>query len=102
MTITIRRKVLCSSSDILQYDAKNLFFFRCKLRQCYGAHRGSEGIAEIAPDGFDVHTRMVQNLLFRIAEYGESPIFKEWLSFESALQNQYVNMASFCAPPQRF
>lgn len=70
MTITIRRKVLCSSSDILQYDAKNLFFFRCKLRQCYGAHRGREGIAEIAPDGFDVHTRMVQNLLFRIAEYG--------------------------------
>ncbi len=87
-------------TDILQYYAKNLFFFRCKLCQCYGAHREREGIAEIAPDGFDVHTRMVQNLLFRIAEYGESPIFKEWLSFEGALQNQYVNMASFCAPPQ--
>lgn len=81
--------------DIRTYYAKNLFFLRCKSIQGYGAHREYGHMMEIAPRGFDVHERMVQNLQYRIATYGECDIFEKWFAYESNLENVYIDRKDF-------
>ncbi len=80
--------------DIKNYYAKNLFFFRCKSVQGYGQHRAYGNILEIAPRGFDVHKRMIENLQFRMKICGELEIFKIWKKYEESLQNTYIDIAS--------
>jgi len=81
--------------DIRDYYAKNVFFFRCKSVQGYGVHREHGNMLEIAPDGFDVHYRMVENLKYRIREYGSCEFFTKWLDYESELKNTYISLEEF-------
>lgn len=78
-----------------EYYAKNVFFFRCKSRQGYGAHSEYGNMLEIAPIGFSVHERMVDNLKYRIRTYGEFDIFTRWLEYEKSLDNIYVGISCF-------
>ncbi len=80
--------------DVKNYYAKNLFFLRCKSVQGYGQHREYGNILEIAPIGFDVHKRMVKNLLFRIKEYGDFEMFRIWMKYEESLENKYIDVNS--------
>lgn len=80
--------------DVKDYYAKNLFFFRCKAVQGYGEHREYGNMLEIAPAGFDVHKRMVENIQFRMKTYGDLEIFRIWLAYEEKLQNRYIDMES--------
>ena len=80
--------------DVKIYYAKNLFFFRCKSVQGYGRHIECGDILELAPKGFDVHGRMVENLLFRINTYGNHKAFQTWMAYEKSLDNQYIDIAS--------
>ena len=80
--------------DVKEYYAKNLFFLRCKALQGYGQHREYGNMLEIAPKGFDVHKRMVENLLFRIKTYGDFEIFRIWMAYEESLQNRYIDIES--------
>jgi len=91
-TINYNGEVVEDLEDVKDYYAKNLFFLRCKSVQGYGEHREYGNILEIAPQGFDVHKRMVANLQFRIREYGDCEIFQKWLHYEENLQNQYVEI----------
>lgn len=54
---------------------------------------------EIAPVGFDVHKRMVANLRFRIAAYGDCEIFQNWMKYEESLPNQYIDIESIYKIP---
>lgn len=81
--------------DIRNYYAKNVFFFRCKSEQGFGAHREYGNMLEIAPDGFDVHHRMVANLKYRIQQYGEFDLFIKWLKYEEELENTYIELDDF-------
>lgn len=81
--------------DIKQYYAKNLFFLRCKSKQGYGAHRKYGNMLEIAPVGFDVQKRMVKNINYRIREYGEHEIFRQWLQYEAYAAHVYIDMEQF-------
>jgi len=81
--------------DIRQYYKKNVFFFRCKSIQEYGSHREHGNMLEIAPDGFDVHERMVKNLQYRMKLYGEGDYFVKWLKYESELENVYISEDEF-------
>lgn len=78
--------------DIRNYYEKNVFFFRCKSVQGYGAHREHGDMLEIAPVDFDVHHRMVENLKWRIKQYGECDFFTKWLKYESELENTYMSL----------
>ncbi|MCM1387320.1 MAG: transglutaminase-like domain-containing protein [Bacillus sp. (in: Bacteria)] len=78
--------------DVKNYYAKNLFFLRCKAVQGYGQHREYGDMLEIAPTGFDVHRRMVENLLYRIKTYGDCEIFNIWMAYEENLQNKYIDI----------
>lgn len=78
--------------DVKNYYAKNLFFLRCKSIQGYGQHREYGNIVEIAPQGFDVHKRMVENLYFRIKEYGDCEMFRIWMRYEEGLKNKYMDI----------
>ena len=80
--------------DVKDYYTKNLFFLRCKAAQGYGKHREYGNMLEIAPAGFDVHKRMVENLQFRIKTYGDFEIFRIWLAYEEKLQNRYIGIES--------
>lgn len=91
-TINYNGEVVDDLEDVKNYYAKNLFFLRCKSVQGYGEHREYGNILEIAPQGFDVHKRMVENLKFRIREYGDCEIFQKWMCYEENLQNQYVDI----------
>lgn len=79
-------------NDVKDYYAKDVFFFRCKKYQGYGQHRQYGNIIEIAPCGFNVHKRMVENLEYRINEYGNFPIFQMWKEYEENLNNVYVDI----------
>lgn len=81
--------------DIKEYYKKNVFFFRCKSVQEYGSHREHGNMVEVAPDGFDVHERMVKNLQYRMKLYGESDYFIKWLKYESTLENEYIKEEEF-------
>ncbi len=78
--------------DVKDYYAKNLFFLRCKKYQGYGQHRQYGNIIEVAPCDFDVHERMIENLKYRINEYGNFPIFLTWKEYEENLNNVYVDI----------
>lgn len=80
--------------DVKEYYAKNLFFLRCKKVQGYGRHREYGNILEIAPMGFDVHKRMVENLQFRIETYGDLELFRIWQRYEEGLENRYIDINS--------
>lgn len=84
--------------DVRQYYAKNLFFLRCRSLQRFGSHVHQENMIEIAPRGFDVHTRMVKNLEYRIAQFGPFPVLKTWLCYESQLKNQTLSPFHFYQP----
>ena len=86
-------------ADLKEYYAKNLFFLRSKARQGYGMHREYGDMVEMAPINFDVHERMLLNLQYRIHEYGECDLFTDWMSYESQLDNRYVDIESFYEPP---
>ncbi len=81
--------------DVKDYYAKNLFFFRCRRIQGYGEHREYRNMSEIAPKGFDVHKRMVENLRFRIEKYGAFELLLKWLEYEEGLQNRYLDPDTF-------
>ena len=81
--------------DIQNYYIKNLFFLRCRSHQIFGEHRQYGEMIEIAPDGFDVHTRMVENLKYRIAEFGSFPILTQWLAYEMQSENPHLSPAQF-------
>lgn len=81
--------------DIRNYYAKNVFFFRCKSVQGYGAHREHGDMLEIAPVDFDVQHRMVENLKWRIKQYGDCDFFTKWLKYESELENTYMSIEEF-------
>lgn len=81
--------------DIKAYYKKNVFFFRCKSIQEYGSHREHGNMIEIAPEGFNVHERMVKNLEYRMKLYGESEYFVKWLKYESELANVYISEDAF-------
>lgn len=81
--------------DIKAYYKKNVFFFRCKSIQEYGSHREHGNMIEIAPEGFNVHERMVKNLQYRMNLYGESEYFVKWLKYESELENVYISEDAF-------
>lgn len=81
--------------DIKEYYAKNLFFLRCKSRQGYGAHRAYGDMLEIAPMGFDVRERMVKNINYRMQEYGDHEIFRQWLQYEAGAEPVYIDMEQF-------
>lgn len=85
--------------DVKDYYTKNLFFFRCKALQGYGEHREYGNMLEIAPIGFDVHKRMVENIHFRIKAYGDFEIFRIWLAYEEKLQNRYIDIESIYYSP---
>lgn len=80
--------------DVKEYYAKNLFFLRCKSIQGYGNHREYGNILELAPIGFDVHKRMVENLQFRIKTYGDFEVFRIWQKYEEGLENKYIDVNS--------
>lgn len=80
--------------DVKEYYAKNLFFLRCKSIQGYGSHREYGNILEMAPIGFDVHKRMVENLQFRINTYGDFEVFRIWQKYEEGLENKYIDVNS--------
>ncbi len=81
--------------DLKEYYAKNLFFLRCKSRQGYGEHIAYGNMLEIAPAQFDVHKRMVTNLLYRIKTYGNCEVFTLWKNYESDLCNRYIDIHVF-------
>ncbi len=85
--------------DVKDYYAKNLFFLRCKAVQGYGKHREYGNMLEIAPAGFDVHKRMVENIRFRIKMYGDLELFRIWLAYEETLQNKYIAIESIYYSP---
>lgn len=93
-TINYNGEKIDNLDDIRAYYAKNLFFFRCKSIQGYGQHRDYENIIEIAPVGFDVHNRMVENLKFRMENYGSNELFQSWKQFEENLNNKYISIES--------
>ena len=80
--------------DVKDYYTKNLFFLRCKAVQGYGKHRDYGNMLEIAPIGFDVHKRMVENIQFRMKTYGDFELFRIWLAYEEKLQNRYIDIES--------
>lgn len=80
--------------DVKNYYAKDLFFLRCKSIQGYGRHREYGNILEIAPIGFDVHKRMIENLQFRIKTYGDFELFRIWQRYEESLENKYIDINS--------
>lgn len=82
-------------ADIKEYYVKNLFFLRCKSKQGYGEHRAYGNMLEIAPLDFDVRTRMIQNIQYRIRTYGEHEIFRKWLKYEMRAQYDYISMEQF-------
>lgn len=81
-------------NDIKDYYAKNLFFLRCKSVQGYGQHREYGNIMEVAPIGFDVHKRMVENIKFRIKAYGDFEMFRIWMNYEESLDNRYIDITT--------
>lgn len=85
--------------DVKDYYAKNLFFLRCKAVQGYGKHREDGNMLEIAPIGFNVHKRMVENIQFRIKMYGDLELFRIWLAYEETLQNKYIAIESIYYSP---
>ena len=80
--------------DVKNYYAKNLFFLRCKAVQGYGRHTEYGNILELAPKGFDVHNRMIENMLFRINTYGNFEVFHIWMEYEKSLNNKYIDINS--------
>ncbi len=82
------------TEDVKEYYAKNLFFLRCRSVQGYGQHREYGNMLEMAPEGFDVHKRMVENLRWRIRNWGDFEIFRRWLAYEEGLSNRYVAIES--------
>jgi len=80
--------------DVKNYYAKNLFFLRCKGVQGYGQHTEYGNILELAPIGFDVHNRMMENMLFRINTYGNFDAFYIWMEYEKGLNNKYIDINS--------
>ena len=80
--------------DVKNYYAKNLFFLRCKAVQGYGRHTEYGNILELAPKGFDVHNRMIENMLFRINTYGNFEVFHIWMEYEKGLNNKYIDINS--------
>ena len=94
-TLNYNGEIDLDMEDIKEYYKKNVFFFRCKSIQAYGSHREHESMIEIAPDGFDVHERMVKNLQYRMKLYGESDYFVKWLKYERELKNVYISEDEF-------
>lgn len=86
--------------DILEYYAKNLFFLRVKRVQAYGKHISFSDMLEIAPENFDVHTRMVENLKERINRFGSCDIFQKWMAFEREWTHIYMTPERFYLPPE--
>ena len=86
-------------ADLHAYYAKNLFFLRCKKKQAFGSHTNFGDFYEIAPDGFDPQRRMVENLRWRIREYGMDPLFSEWLAWEEIEANPCLSAEAFYRPP---
>ena len=94
-TLNYNGEVDLDIEDIKEYYKKNVFFFRCKSVQEYGSHREHGNMIEIAPEGFDVHERMVKNLQYRMELYGQSDYFVKWLKYESELENVYISEEEF-------
>lgn len=80
--------------DVRNYYAKNLFFLRCRSVQGYGQHREYGNMVEMAPAGFDVHRRMIENLKYRTRTYGDFEPFRVWMQYEESLDNQYIDINS--------
>lgn len=62
--------------------------------QGYGRHTEYGNILELAPKGFDVHNRMIENMLFRINTYGNFEVFHIWMEYEKSLNNKYIDINS--------
>ena len=64
-----------------------------------------KNMLEIAPLGFDVHKRMLNNLQYRIDTFGDYPVFQTWKNYEENLANIYIDIefpsARFNPPPFR-
>ena len=93
-TINYNGEIIKEIEDVREYYAKNLFFLRCRSVQGYGQHREYKNMLEIAPLGFDVHKRMINNLQYRIDTFGDYPVFQTWKSYEENLKNIYIDIAS--------
>lgn len=93
-TINYNGMVVDDVDDVKNYYAKNLFFLRCKKVQGYGQHTEYGNMLEIAPKGFDVHKRMIENMLFRIKTYGNFEVFNTWMKYEEGLENKYIDITS--------
>lgn len=91
-TINYNGEKVDDLDDVKNYYAKNLFFFRVKSVQGYGGHREYGNMLEIAPIGFDVHKRMVDNLSYRIKTYGDFDMFRIWKKYEDSLENKYIDI----------
>ena len=91
-TINYNGEKVDDLDDVKNYYAKNLFFFRVKSVQEYGGHREYGNMLEIAPLGFDVHKRMVDNLSYRIKTYGDFEMFRIWMKYEESLDNKYIDI----------
>lgn len=87
--------------DLKEYYAKNLFFFRCSSRQGYGEHRGFCDLLGVAPSGFDIRKRMLENLDYRISVYGRFPFFERWRAHEASLQNRCIGTELFYKAPEK-
>lgn len=85
--------------DICEYYAKNLFFLRVKHVQSYGSHITFSGMLEIAPEHFDVHTRMTENLKYRISRFGICDVLKNWLAYETEGGHTYMAPERIYLPP---
>lgn len=93
-TINYNGIIVKDIENVQEYYEKNLFFLRCRSAQGFGQHREYKNMLEIAPLGFDVHSRMVKNLQYRISTYGDHPIFRIWREYEENLANTYVDIIS--------
>ena len=62
--------------EILEYFAKNLFYFFVNQRQ--GRNTGESPLIVIAPKGFDAKRRMITNIDYRMEMTGDSERMQNW------------------------
>ena len=87
----------------IEYIAKDIFFFFCGEKSTFLANPFEPAAAgkllTLAPLGFDVKKYMIENVKWRIRQYGENEGILNWLRETEKMEINYISFADFTMNP---
>lgn len=89
-----------NASENIEYFAKNLFYFQISETSTFGTPDDPlNRYRLLSPVDFDIRTRQLSNIEYRVKKYGDSAWVQKWLQDIKNETYYYCSAADFAAAP---